>query len=104
IKTFVGKPHLLTAILFMLLFRFPEAQLAKMAQPFMLRGVSEGGLVVATSELNVRTADTLMRLRRTGINVRLYLAADSGEEETGKLIQRMKMAGIEVMRAEPDIA
>ncbi len=53
IKTFVGKPHLLTAILFMLLFRFPEAQLAKMAQPFMLRGVSEGGLELSTMDVGV---------------------------------------------------
>ncbi len=44
VKTFACKPHLLTAMLFMLLFRFPEAQLAKMAQPFMLRKVEEGGL------------------------------------------------------------
>lgn len=37
-----------TAIVFMLLFRFPEAQLAKMAQPFMLRGIEEGGLAMST--------------------------------------------------------
>ena len=37
LSAFARKPHLWSALLFMLLFRFPETQLAKMAQPFMLR-------------------------------------------------------------------
>ena len=41
------------ALLFMLLFRFPEAQLAKMAQPFMLRSTEEGGLALATETVGV---------------------------------------------------
>lgn len=53
VKTFARKPHLLTAVIFMLLFRFPEAQLAKMAQPFMLREVSEGGLHLSTMDVGV---------------------------------------------------
>ena len=48
VRAFVGKPHFWPAFLFMLLFRFPEAQLAKMAQPFMLRTVEEGGLGLTT--------------------------------------------------------
>ena len=48
-KAFVSKPHLIPALLFMLLFRLPEAQLAKMAQPFMLRTATEGGLELSTA-------------------------------------------------------
>lgn len=52
-KAFLSKPHLVTALLFMLLFRFPEAQLAKMAQPFMLRPLEEGGLHLSTVDVGV---------------------------------------------------
>lgn len=48
LRAFFGKPHILVALLFMLLFRLPEAQLAKMAQPFMLRSLNEGGLQMST--------------------------------------------------------
>lgn len=53
LRTFGQKPRLISAVLFMLLFRFPEAQLAKMAQPFMLRQVSEGGLELSTIDVGV---------------------------------------------------
>ncbi len=49
LKAFASKPHLWAAVLFMLLFRLPEAQLAKMAQPFMLRTIGEGGLELSTT-------------------------------------------------------
>lgn len=49
LKAFFSKPHVWAALLFMLLFRLPEAQLAKMAQPFMLRTMGEGGLELSTS-------------------------------------------------------
>ena len=49
VRIFFHKPHIWAALLFMLLFRLPEAQLAKMAQPFMLRTVEEGGLALGTS-------------------------------------------------------
>lgn len=48
LRAFFQKPHLVPALLFILLFRFPEAQLAKMAQPFMLRKLEEGGLGLST--------------------------------------------------------
>ncbi len=47
IKIFFSKKQVWTALLFMLLFRFPEAQLVKIAQPFMLNPISEGGLELA---------------------------------------------------------
>lgn len=46
--TFFRKPQIVQALLFMLLFRFPEAQLAKIAQPFMLDPVEAGGLGLQT--------------------------------------------------------
>lgn len=53
VAVFLRKKGVWHAILFMLLFRFPEAQLAKMAQPFMLRGTEEGGLALATETVGV---------------------------------------------------
>lgn len=51
--TFFNKKGVVPAILFMILFRFPEAQLAKMAQPFMLRAMNEGGLGLATETVGL---------------------------------------------------
>lgn len=49
LRVFFSKPGIIFALLFMLFFRFPEAQLAKMAQPFMLRTLGEGGLELSTA-------------------------------------------------------
>jgi PAT family beta-lactamase induction signal transducer AmpG len=49
LRAFFSKPHILPALLFMLLFRLSEAQLAKMALPFMLRTMDEGGLELSTA-------------------------------------------------------
>ena len=49
LRVFFSKPGIVFALLFMLFFRFPEAQLAKMAQPFMLRTLGEGGLELSTA-------------------------------------------------------
>lgn len=51
LRAFFSKPGIVGAMLFMLLFRFPEAQLAKMAQPFMLRSAEEGGLALTTTSV-----------------------------------------------------
>lgn len=51
IQAFFSRPRVWAAVLFMLFFRFPEAQLAKMAQPFMLRPLEDGGLALSTSEV-----------------------------------------------------
>jgi len=47
LKIFFSKKQIWVALLFMLLFRFPEAQLVKIAQPFMLNPFEEGGLGLA---------------------------------------------------------
>ena len=48
LKTFFTKPHIVSALLFMLLFRFPEGQLVKIANPFLLDATSNGGLGMDT--------------------------------------------------------
>ena len=48
LKTFFTKPHIVSALLFMLLFRFPEGQLVKIANPFLLDGAEVGGLALST--------------------------------------------------------
>lgn len=53
LRVFFSKRRVWAALLFMLLFRFPEAQLAKMASPFMLRSCAEGGLGIATETVGI---------------------------------------------------
>ena len=48
---FFRKKHALIAILFMLLYRLPEAQLVKLINPFLLDPVEQGGLGLSTSEV-----------------------------------------------------
>ncbi len=50
-RTFFTKENALMAILFMLLYRLPEAQLVKLINPFMLDPVDKGGLGLTTGEV-----------------------------------------------------
>ncbi|MBQ8521996.1 MAG: MFS transporter [Bacteroides sp.] len=49
--TFFQKKHAGVAILFMLLYRLPEAQLAKMSIPFLVDPASQGGLGLTTEQI-----------------------------------------------------
>lgn len=51
--TFFKKPQILIAIIFMLLYRLPEAFLLKMVNPFLLDPVSKGGLGLPTQEVGI---------------------------------------------------
>lgn len=51
--TFFRKPHALTGILFMLLYRLPEAQLVKLINPFLVDGRDTGGLGLTTGEVGL---------------------------------------------------
>ncbi len=51
--SFFRKPGALAGILFMLLYRLPEAQLAKMSIPFLVDPVSEGGLGMSTEAVGL---------------------------------------------------
>ena len=46
LKVFFSKPHLLTALLFILLFRLPEGLLTKIVPLFLKRTIEEGGLAL----------------------------------------------------------
>jgi len=50
-KSFFRKPQVVIMLLFLLLFRFAEAQLVKLAQPFMLDSREIGGLGLSTSQV-----------------------------------------------------
>ena len=51
--TFFQKESAVPALLFMLLFRFPEAQLGKMSIPFLMDPVAEGGLGLTLEQIGV---------------------------------------------------
>jgi PAT family beta-lactamase induction signal transducer AmpG len=50
---FFRRPDILTVLAFLLLFRFSEAQLLKLATPFLLDGAAAGGLGLSTSQVGV---------------------------------------------------
>ncbi|MFZ6656791.1 AmpG family muropeptide MFS transporter [Undibacterium sp. TJN19] len=50
---FIKKKNVLLTIAFLLLYRFGEAQLVKMAPPFLLDGVDKGGLGLSTQMVGV---------------------------------------------------
>lgn len=52
-KEFFRKPGVVTAIIFMLLYRLPEAQLVKLIQPFLLDTPANGGLGLSTSNVGL---------------------------------------------------
>ncbi len=49
--SFFKKPGVLLAVMFMLLYRFPEAQLVKLINPFLLDARDAGGLGLSTSQV-----------------------------------------------------
>ena len=49
--TFFRKPHIVSALLFMLLYRLPEALCVKLVQPFLVTPRAEGGLELTTAEV-----------------------------------------------------
>ncbi len=52
-KSFFKKPHALAAIFFMLTFRFSEAQVLKLINPFLLDSRDVGGLGLTTGEVGL---------------------------------------------------
>lgn len=51
--TFFKKKYVVIAVLFMLLYRLPEAQLIKLIQPFLVDPQSVGGLGLSTTQVGV---------------------------------------------------
>ena len=52
--SFFRKRHILVALAFMILYKFPEAQIIKMINPFLLHPESRGGLGLTTAEVGVK--------------------------------------------------
>ena len=52
-KDFFKKPGIAVIVGFLLLYRFPEAQLLKLASPFLLDKVELGGLGLSTSDVGI---------------------------------------------------
>ena len=52
-KSFFTKKQAFVAILFMLLYRLPEAQLVKLINPFLLDPIDKGGLGLTTGQVGV---------------------------------------------------
>lgn len=53
IATFFKKPGIVPALLFMLLFRLPEAQLVKLINPFLMDSIEAGGLGMSTEQIGI---------------------------------------------------
>lgn len=51
--SYFKKPGIVTAMLFMLLFRLPEAQLVKLLNPFLLDSREAGGLGLSTEQIGI---------------------------------------------------
>lgn len=51
--SFFRKKNIVAALLFMLLYRLPEAQLVKLINPFLLDPVGAGGLGLSTSDVGI---------------------------------------------------
>lgn len=49
--TFFKKPHIWTALAFMLLYRLPEALCIKLVSPFLKAPLQEGGLALSTTQI-----------------------------------------------------
>lgn len=50
-ESFFRKPRIVVLLLFLLLYRFGEAQLVKMAAPFLLDARAQGGLALSTAQV-----------------------------------------------------
>lgn len=53
--TFFKKPYAISSILFMLLYRLPEALLVKMTSPFLLDPIENGGMGLTTLQVGIAT-------------------------------------------------
>lgn len=50
---FVGKPHIVSALCFILLFRLPEGLLTKIVPLFLMRSADEGGLAMSDTDFGL---------------------------------------------------
>lgn len=53
LRMFVGKPHIVSALCFILLFRLPEGLLTKIVPLFLMRSADEGGLAMSDTDFGL---------------------------------------------------
>ena len=58
-----------------------------------------GGAILVTPELSEKCADMAMRMQRSGVRTRVILVGADAREETLEMLERMKMAGVQVSRS-----
>jgi len=76
--SFFRKEHIVASLAFLLLFRFAEAQLAKMAAPFLLDSAEAGGLALSTSQVGFVYGTVGILMLTLGGIVGGFLAARNG--------------------------
>lgn len=76
--SFFEKKYVGRILLFLLLYRFAEAQLAKMAAPFLLDGRDAGGLALTTSDLGLTYGTVGILMLTLGGLLGGFLAAKNG--------------------------
>ena len=68
----------------------------------MLRRMQRtGGAILITARLTTRTADTAMRMQKSGMQVKLIWITDATRNETLEMLERLKMAGVQVEQVNP---
>ena len=86
---FFRKPRILAVLAFLLLYRFPEAQLVKLATPFLLDPREAGGLGLTTAEVGVVYGTVGVIMLTIGGIIGGIFAATSG---LGKCLWPMALA------------
>lgn len=76
--SFFKKPSIVVVVLFLLLYRFAEAQLVKIAAPFLLDGRDVGGLGLATEEVGFTYGTVGMLMLTAGGILGGFAAASAG--------------------------
>ena len=76
--SFFKKKHIVKILVFLLLYRFAEAQLAKLAAPFLLDAREAGGLGLTTSEVGLTYGTVGILMLTVGGILGGFLAARNG--------------------------
>ncbi len=77
-QSFFQKPHIVVTIGFILLYRFAEAQLGKLAQPFLLDAREVGGLAISTAWVGFIYGTVGVLMLTVGGLIGGFLAARNG--------------------------
>lgn len=73
----------------------------KVLMQMLARMQRTGGAILVTSQLSVRTIDLVMRMQHSGVTTRLVWVCDDAREEELRMLERVKMDGVQVHRVDP---